>query len=181
MSARKVEQFCQTSGSLGSLPAYDIIYDDDDASHHAADNNSSRRVAAALGFRIVSDDDEDNGGHGSRSSNGSGHDDYDEVATDVDNSSLHFTLEELERSADKHGQASAGGGGPTAGAAVRLGFVDALPQVCAALIANLLPMQAGINMAYSAFLIPQLSDPLADIPIDKDEASWIGGSKTQYR
>lgn len=177
MSARKVEQFCQTGASLGSLPAHDTIYSDnqDDDSHNAADNNSSRRSAAALGFRIVSDEDDDNAAHGS-SIGDSGHDDYDEVATDVDNSSLHFTLEELERSAAKNGQAVAGGGGPTASASVRLGFVDALPQVCAALIANLLPMQAGINMAYSAFLIPQLSDPLADIPIDKDEASWIGGS-----
>lgn len=47
-------------------------------------------------------------------------------------------------------------------------------QVAAALIANFLPMQAGFNMAYSAILIPQLSDPKVPFHIDTDEASWIG-------
>lgn len=94
-------------------------------------------------------------------------------------SSLHFGLSHEEKQDE------------CSNLAEQMGGFDAIPQVrsytcsgcyipkkqlqiIAALISNLLPMQAGINMAYSNILIPQLSDPLADIPITKEEASWIG-------
>lgn len=190
MSARKVEQFCQTGASLHSLPAYDSTYDDGDHhevdadahDHHDVDDGcSSRRTA--IGFRIISDDDDDRDRDrhdGANASSSCSDRDYDDVATDVDNSSLHFTLEELERNATK-GDRTAPADSGRATEPVRMRFGDTLPQVCAALIANLLPMQAGLNMAYSAILIPQLSDPLADIPITKDEASWIGRFRMKFK
>lgn len=101
--------------------------------------------------RFYFDSDEDN--HHVHYETGDDHDEAEVSET----SSLNYHLDtETDQSSDK------------------MGIVDAMPQVFAALIANLLPMQAGINMGYSSILIPQLSDPLADIPISKDEASWIG-------
>ncbi|KAF7283612.1 hypothetical protein GWI33_023251, partial [Rhynchophorus ferrugineus] len=50
---------------------------------------------------------------------------------------------------------------------------DTLKQIMACCIAHSLVIQAGINMAFSAVLLPQLKDSDPDIVIDKSQASWI--------
>lgn len=165
MSSHKMERYCQTGASLGSLPDSDDVIID------------TRRSSEARGFCIVSDYENDDDrvlrqrfADDDRDDDDANDRDYDEVAADVtatDNSSLHYQMEVMERNARNALPYSDE-------SSTKLRFIDALPQVLAAMIANMLPMQAGINMAYSAILIPQLSDPLADIHISKDEASWIG-------
>ncbi|KAF7283613.1 hypothetical protein GWI33_023251, partial [Rhynchophorus ferrugineus] len=50
---------------------------------------------------------------------------------------------------------------------------DIFKQIMACCIAHSLVIQAGINMAFSAVLLPQLKDSDPDIVIDKSQASWI--------
>lgn len=54
------------------------------------------------------------------------------------------------------------------------GFRDALPQLLASCIIYCLVIQAGINMSYSAILLPQLLSADSPIALTTDEASWIG-------
>ncbi|XP_076256627.1 facilitated trehalose transporter Tret1-like isoform X2 [Rhynchophorus ferrugineus] len=55
---------------------------------------------------------------------------------------------------------------------------DIFKQIMACCIAHSLVIQAGINMAFSAVLLPQLKDSDPDIVIDKSQASWIASIVT---
>ncbi|CAH0549121.1 unnamed protein product [Brassicogethes aeneus] len=50
---------------------------------------------------------------------------------------------------------------------------DSYRQILASCIAQSLVIQVGINMAFSAILLPQLNEQKSDIKITKSEASWI--------
>jgi facilitated trehalose transporter len=50
---------------------------------------------------------------------------------------------------------------------------DSLKQILACCIAHSLVIQAGINMSFSAILLPQLDEKKSSIHISKSEASWI--------
>lgn len=51
-------------------------------------------------------------------------------------------------------------------------------QILAGCIAYTLVIQVGINLAFSAILLPQVMDPDSSLKADKDEATWIGNSVT---
>lgn len=53
-------------------------------------------------------------------------------------------------------------------------FRDALPQILASCIIYCLVIQAGINMSYSAILVPQLLDADSPFHVSTEQASWIG-------
>ncbi|KAJ6645782.1 Facilitated trehalose transporter Tret1 [Pseudolycoriella hygida] len=57
-------------------------------------------------------------------------------------------------------------------------FKDSLPQGIAAIIINLVVIQAGFNMSYSAILLPKILDPSSDLLVTRDEASWIASLVT---
>lgn len=60
----------------------------------------------------------------------------------------------------------------------RMKFEDAIPQIVASCAINLIVIQAGINMAFSSILIPQLSEPESDIKIDLDSSSNLASIVT---
>lgn len=60
----------------------------------------------------------------------------------------------------------------------KLKFKDAVPQIVASCAINLIVIQAGINMAFSSILIPQLSEPASDIKIDLDSSSNLASIVT---
>lgn len=55
---------------------------------------------------------------------------------------------------------------------------DAAPQIIASCAINLTVIQAGINMAFSSILIPQLSLPESEIKIDLDSSSNLASIVT---
>ncbi|KAG5672139.1 hypothetical protein PVAND_002293 [Polypedilum vanderplanki] len=59
-----------------------------------------------------------------------------------------------------------------------LSFRDSMPQIVASCVINLIVIQAGINMAFSSILIPQLSLPDSDIKIDLDSSSTVASIVT---
>lgn len=60
-------------------------------------------------------------------------------------------------------------------------FRDAVPQIVASCIIYCLVIQAGINMSYSAILLPQLLDAHSPISVTPDQASWIGERRKRKR
>ncbi|XP_030757362.1 facilitated trehalose transporter Tret1-like [Sitophilus oryzae] len=59
-----------------------------------------------------------------------------------------------------------------------LSWADAIRQILACCMANTIVIQAGINMSFSAVLLPQLKDSNTNIVIDKSQASWIASIVT---
>lgn len=53
-------------------------------------------------------------------------------------------------------------------------FRDSVPQILASCIIYCLVIQAGINMSYSAILLPQLLDADSPFHVSTEQASWIG-------
>ncbi|KAF2882484.1 hypothetical protein ILUMI_23709 [Ignelater luminosus] len=70
--------------------------------------------------------------------------------------------------------------GPTINSAITTSITwkHSTQQIIACCIAHSLVIQAGINMAFSAVLLPQLDANKNDIPITKSEASWIASLVT---
>lgn len=64
------------------------------------------------------------------------------------------------------------------GGSPKLKFKDAVPQIVASCAINLIVIQAGINMAFSSILIPQLSAPESEIKIDLDSSSNLASIVT---
>lgn len=60
-------------------------------------------------------------------------------------------------------------------------FRDGIPQIVASCIIYCLVIQAGINMSYSAVLLPQILDADSSIPVSTEQASWIGGYSLVYK
>lgn len=56
---------------------------------------------------------------------------------------------------------------------INITWKDSLKQILACAVANSIVIQAGINMAFSAVLLPQLYESKSDIQISVSEASWI--------
>ncbi|XP_066144688.1 facilitated trehalose transporter Tret1-like [Euwallacea fornicatus] len=50
---------------------------------------------------------------------------------------------------------------------------DSIKQIIACCVANTLVIQPGINMSFSAVLLPQLKESGSNIVIDSTQASWI--------
>jgi hypothetical protein len=50
----------------------------------------------------------------------------------------------------------------------------AMRQIIAAFIANIGPINTGLNFGFSAVAIPQLRAATSDIQIDDSQASWVG-------
>lgn len=67
-----------------------------------------------------------------------------------------------------------------AGETPEIKFQDAIPQMLASCSMNLIVIQAGINMAFSAILIPQLSESASDIKIDLDSSSNLASIVTIF-
>lgn len=67
-----------------------------------------------------------------------------------------------------------------AGETPKIRFQDAIPQMLASCAMNLIVIQAGINMAFSAILIPQLSESASDIKIDLDSSSNLASIVTIF-
>ncbi|XP_069683871.1 facilitated trehalose transporter Tret1-like [Periplaneta americana] len=55
---------------------------------------------------------------------------------------------------------------------------DAIPQVAASCVAHSIVIQAGVSMAYSAVLLPQLEEPGSVPTATKDQSSWIASLVT---
>lgn len=60
----------------------------------------------------------------------------------------------------------------------KIKFTDAIPQIVASFAINLNVIQAGINMAFSSVLIPQLSEDTSNIKIDLDSSSNLASIVT---
>jgi MFS family permease len=60
----------------------------------------------------------------------------------------------------------------------KIKFSDAIPQIAASAAVNCIVIQAGINMAFSSILIPQLSEADSDIKIDLDSSSNLASIVT---
>ncbi|XP_046387460.1 facilitated trehalose transporter Tret1-like [Ischnura elegans] len=60
----------------------------------------------------------------------------------------------------------------------KLTWRDTIPQLYVSLCAHSIVIHAGINMAFSSILLPELSKENSEIPVNSDEASWIASSVT---